>query len=93
MTSCIPILRECILYLLNNLFFSDLFINFIIFCIQPFIKPINSNSKVLPRRGLIIYMWGEGGLRFYELLLQSNILQFILFLLKNLPVSLVNGLI
>ena len=50
MTSCIPILRECILYLLNNLFFSDLFINFIIFCIQPFIKPINSNSKVLPRR-------------------------------------------
>ena len=93
MTSCIHIWRECMLYLLSNLFFSDLFINFIIFCIQPFIKPINSNSKVLPRRGLIIYMWGEGRLRVYDLLLQSNILQFLMFLLKNLPVSLVNGLI
>ena len=79
MTSCIPILRECILYLLNNLFFSDLFINFIIFCIQPFIKPINSNSKVLPRRGLIIYTWIEGKLRVYDLLLQSNTLQFLMF--------------
>ena len=79
MTSCIPILRECILYLLSNLFFSDLFINFIIFCIQPFIKPINSNSKVLPRRGLIIYTWIEGKLRVYDLLLQSNTLQFLMF--------------
>ena len=79
MTSCIPILRECILYLLNNLFFSDLFINFIIFCIQPFIKPINSNSIVLPRRGLIIYTWIEGKLRVYDLLLQSNTLQFLMF--------------